>query len=153
MTFVSSFPSFPVVQGHPQVRRVVSSEFHKSSKPQSISLITITMWPLLLIVPVIFFAQRISAQSGTCYFANGTALPNDPGYNEYQPCTSGPSTICCGINRANPAGGDSSKGFTVDECLPNGLCQNRITTDGVEKTSYVKAVSMLLGIIDADFKR
>ncbi|CAO2650245.1 Nn.00g015370.m01.CDS01 [Neocucurbitaria sp. VM-36] len=95
-----------------------------------------TMWPLLLSVPVIFLAQTISAQSGTCYFANGTALPNDPGYNEYQPCTSGPSTICCGINRANPAGGNGSNGFTVDECLPNGLCQNRVTTDGVQKTSF-----------------
>lgn len=77
------------------------------------------------------------AQDGTCYFANGTALPTDPLYNQYSPCKSGgPSTICCGINRENAAGGNVTEGDTVDECLPNGLSQNRVTTDGIEEIKY-----------------
>ncbi|CAN9183139.1 unnamed protein product [Alternaria alternata] len=53
---------------------------------------------------------------GTCYFANGTALPVDPIYNQYQPCQSGgPSTICCGIFRDNVAGGNITAGDTMDE--------------------------------------
>lgn len=83
----------------------------------------------------LLFAGEAVAQA-RCYFANGTVLPNNADYNEYQPC-SGVGSICCGTNRDNPAGGNSSNGFTADECLPNGLCQNRITADGVERTSYV----------------
>ncbi|KAF1846992.1 uncharacterized protein K460DRAFT_413805 [Cucurbitaria berberidis CBS 394.84] len=63
------------------------------------------------------------AQRSPCYFANGTVLPDEEFYNSYQPCTSGgPPTICCAFDRPNPAGGIRD---TVDECLPNGLCQNR----------------------------
>jgi len=86
------------------------------------------------------FATRTTHAQGTCYFANGTALPNIPGYNEYEPCTSGPSTICCGTNRALPAGVSRTPGsFVRDECLPNGLCQNRYLdpNNGTEKISYV----------------
>jgi hypothetical protein len=72
---------------------------------------------------------------GTCYFAHGTAIPVDPIYNQYRPCTSGgPSTICCGIDRENVAGGNSTDGDTTDECLLNGLFQNRAVVDEVEET-------------------
>ncbi|KAH8628509.1 hypothetical protein IG631_15766 [Alternaria alternata] len=86
----------------------------------------------LLVLPTVAMTGMV----GTCYFANGTALPTDPIYNQYQPCQSGgPSAICCGIFRDNVAGGNVTAGDTVDECLPNGLCQNRATTtDGVEET-------------------
>ncbi|KAF2852485.1 hypothetical protein T440DRAFT_506405 [Plenodomus tracheiphilus IPT5] len=67
------------------------------------------------------------AQSATCHFANGTALPDSPVYNEFEPCTAGPTTICCASNRALPPGAvrDGTAGGTRDECKPNGLCQNR----------------------------
>ena len=68
----------------------------------------------------------------TCYFANGTALPKTPGYLEYQACPG--SSICCGINRSNIPNGDPANGFTRDECLPNGLCQNRETKNGIGRT-------------------
>ncbi|KAF3000243.1 hypothetical protein E8E13_007679 [Curvularia kusanoi] len=83
-----------------------------------------------------FFKLALAQVSGqpTCYFANGTALPKNPTYLEYQACPG--SSICCGLNRSNPANGDPANGFTRDECLPNGLCQNRETVNGVGKTSY-----------------
>ena len=95
------------------------------------------MRSLILSLPAVFLARTALAQTSSCYFANGTSLPSLPEYNEYQPCSSGVTTICCGTNRANEAGGDPGKGFTKDECLPNGLCQNRVTSNGVQTTSYV----------------
>ncbi|RYO16594.1 hypothetical protein AA0111_g11360 [Alternaria arborescens] len=97
------------------------------------SLLSLTSLSLLVLPTV---AQ--TGIVGTCYLANGTALPTDPIYNQYQPCQSGgPSTICCGIFRDNVAGGNITAGDTMDECLPNGLCQNRATTtDGVEETKF-----------------
>ncbi|OAL42961.1 hypothetical protein IQ07DRAFT_593480 [Pyrenochaeta sp. DS3sAY3a] len=92
------------------------------------------MRSMIVGLSILVFAGEALAQT-RCYFANGTVLPNVPEYNEYQPC-SGIGSICCGTNRDNPAGGNSSNGFTADECLPNGLCQNRITADGVEKISW-----------------
>ncbi|KZM18430.1 uncharacterized protein EKO05_0001324 [Ascochyta rabiei] len=76
---------------------------------------------------------QVSGQA-TCYFANGTATPKTPDYLQYQACSG--SAICCGLNRSNPSNGDPAKGFTKDECLPNGLCQNRVTENGVGKVSY-----------------
>jgi len=90
-----------------------------------------------ILFAAIFATRTTHAQS--CYFANGTVLPNTPGYNEYEPCTSGPSTICCGTNRALPPGVSRTPGsFVRDECLPNGLCQNRYLdpNNGTEKISY-----------------
>ncbi|KAF1840644.1 uncharacterized protein K460DRAFT_359226 [Cucurbitaria berberidis CBS 394.84] len=89
-----------------------------------------------LSLALVLLARTTLAQSGLCFWPNGTVLPDERNYNEYQPCTSGPSRVCCGTNRPNPAGGDPGKGFTADECLPNGLCQNRVTTNGVGKTSW-----------------
>ncbi|KAH7070781.1 hypothetical protein BKA63DRAFT_84333 [Paraphoma chrysanthemicola] len=84
----------------------------------------------------VIFAQSL------CYFSNGTTLPETPGYNEYIPCSSGPTTICCGLNRADPPGGNRTKGFTKDECLPNGLCRNRwVDNKNIETVSYVPSLS------------
>ncbi|KAH7082486.1 hypothetical protein FB567DRAFT_630835 [Paraphoma chrysanthemicola] len=85
----------------------------------------------ILIHTGIIFAQSL------CFFSNGTTLPETPGYNEYIPCASGPTTICCGLNRADPPGGNRTKGFTKDECLPNGLCRNRwVDNKNIETVSY-----------------
>lgn len=93
------------------------------------------MMRMLLILSILSIAH---AQS-QCYSPDGNALPSDGSYfSAFQPCTSGgPSTICCATNRANPAGGDRSKGDTKDECLPNGLCQNRSLKSGGPSLSYV----------------
>lgn len=91
-------------------------------------------------------ARCLHAQStGTCYFANGTALPTTPDYNQYEPCTTGPTSICCGTNRALPPGAlrDGTAGGTRDECMPNGLCRNRHLkpeNNGVESVSYVSVI-------------
>lgn len=85
------------------------------------------------------FVALVVAQ-GKCRFGNGTLLPDVPEWNIYQPCpsTDGPTTICCALNRDNEPYGNISLGFTRDECLPNGLCQNRITeNDGKPVTTWV----------------
>jgi hypothetical protein len=93
------------------------------------------MRSLLFSLSAAYLLQFAAAQ---CFFANGTQLPDTPEYSEYKPCsTGGPATICCGINRENPAGGNATIGRTADECLPNGLCQNRQTKSGVQSTQYV----------------
>jgi hypothetical protein len=71
----------------------------------------------------ILLASFVSAQ---CYYVNGTALPANSDYEPCAPSSGGAPTTCCGTNRANPAGSNRTQGaFTRDECLPNGLCQNR----------------------------
>jgi hypothetical protein len=70
----------------------------------------------------------------TCYLPNGTPLPSTGDFfPAFQPCTSGgPSTICCATNRTREPGGDARDGEVKDECLSNGLCQNRRIKNGVE---------------------
>jgi hypothetical protein len=101
------------------------------------------MKSLAALFSTLLVAQVVYAQAGTCYFANGTALPVDnPEYNDFEPCTSGPTTTCCGTNRALPPGAIRKDGApTRDECLPNGLCRNRAFNpdDGTEKIAYVSA--------------
>lgn len=124
-----SSPSFFVFSDFPSfVDQIIPSTGRISDMQSLLSLTSLS----LLVLPTV--AQ--TGMVGTCYFANGTALPTDPIYNQYQPCQSGgPSTICCGIFRDNVAGGNVTAGDTMDECLPNGLCQNRATTtNGVEET-------------------
>lgn len=78
---------------------------------------------------------------GSCRFGNGTLLPDEPAWNIYQPCPNddGPGTICCALNRSQPPWGNFSLGPTRDDCLPNGLCQNRITTsEGERVTTFVR---------------
>ena len=50
-------------------------------------------------------------------------------YPAYQPCSDDPSeplsNICCQLNLPNLPGGNRSDGPVQQECLPNGLCQER----------------------------
>jgi hypothetical protein len=69
--------------------------------------------------------------ASTCYMPNGTAYL-DPAY---QPCLEA-ETICCATGRTNPSGGDRNNGPTADTCLPNGVCENRWSENGVEYTGY-----------------
>jgi hypothetical protein len=59
-----------------------------------------------------------------CFHPNGTQTTD----LYHAPCSndsSNPlSTICCAVERANPAQGLSTDGFTRDICLDNGICQN-----------------------------
>lgn len=78
------------------------------------------------------FALFVPGES-LCYLPNGK---HDPLNKWAEPCSSDPlsplSTICCQLGWANAPGGDLKNGPTKDECLPNGLCQNRgfSTADG-----------------------
>jgi hypothetical protein len=84
---------------------------------------------------LIAFILSTAVQADNCYFANGTALPEN--YNGVVPCLNGPvRTICCALNRTNPFGGDFSDGETRDVCLDNGLCMNSHITEGKNETSY-----------------
>ena len=97
------------------------------------------MMRLHRLLSITTFINLVAAQ-GKCRFGNGTLLPDVPEWNIYQPCpgADGPTTICCAIGRTNPPWGNISLGFTQDECLPNGLCQNRLTTsEGERLTTWV----------------
>jgi hypothetical protein len=96
------------------------------------------MRSILLGLSVALLAHVTHAQF--CYGPDGSKLAQDGAFfSSMQPCTSGgPSTICCATNRTNSAGGDIKNGDTKDECLANGLCQNRVTTNGVESTKCVQ---------------
>lgn len=120
--------------------RQILRNWTKDSAP-NVWFIRLKMKLLSHAVPATFLFRLALAQVSdqpTCYFANGTALPNRPGYLQYQACNG--SSICCGLNRSNPPNGDRADGFTMDECLPNGLCQNRRTEDGIGKVSYVRCL-------------
>ncbi|KAF1954054.1 hypothetical protein CC80DRAFT_550517 [Byssothecium circinans] len=75
-----------------------------------------------------------------CYLPDGTAATN-PQWAACSEDASDPlSTICCAMNRTNPAGGNSKDGPTAETCLPNGLCQNDAADDnGNHKFSYQRA--------------
>ena len=78
----------------------------------------------------------LAKATSQCLFKNGTTLPTGGVSDWYQPCPG--TAIYCALNRDNPPGGNGTLGFTQDECLPNGLCQNRaITRHGWLKTEWV----------------
>ncbi|KAK7184473.1 uncharacterized protein CC84DRAFT_1217372 [Paraphaeosphaeria sporulosa] len=71
--------------------------------------------------------------SSSCYYANGTEISN----TEIKQCSDGVTTVCCALNRENTPGNETNEmGWTQDECVPNGLCQNRYMTDGVPQTTW-----------------
>ncbi|KAF2451078.1 hypothetical protein P171DRAFT_516804 [Karstenula rhodostoma CBS 690.94] len=71
--------------------------------------------------------------SSTCYYANGTEITN----TEFRQCSDGVTTICCALGRENTPGNETNEmGWTQDECLPNGLCQNRLRIGGVAQTYW-----------------
>lgn len=90
---------------------------------------------------VLLLSALTSAQEfGRCRFDNGTLLPNTKQYGQYAPCAEADSlaAVCCALIRDNKPGGNLSMGATRDECLPNGICQNRWTQseDGLPVTAY-----------------
>ncbi|KAF7182368.1 hypothetical protein CNMCM7691_001848 [Aspergillus felis] len=78
------------------------------------------MRPSKRLISFALFSLAISPVSSTCYYPNGTADDN------YQPCNrvQGVNGMCCALDRPNSPGGPDSKGYTADNCLENGLCQN-----------------------------
>lgn len=75
-------------------------------------------------------ATLINVALCNCYYSNGSLTPTV----KYLKCTNTPT--CCALNRTNPPGGDLIDGPTIDDCLPNGMCQNRITKDGTKQQRY-----------------
>lgn len=96
--------------------------------------------PFLLFLRALAVAQ----ESGGCRFSNGTLLPGTQEFSQYAPCaeTGNLATVCCALIRGNEPGGNLSMGATRDECLPNGICQNRWTQskDGLPVTAWVGLV-------------
>lgn len=86
-------------------------------------------------------ALTAAQEFGRCRFNNGTLLPDTTQYRQYAPCaeTGSLSAICCALIRDNEPGGNMSMGATRDECLQNGICQNRWiqSEDGLEVTAWV----------------
>ena len=79
---------------------------------------------------LIFYTSltRVVLGFGTspCYYPNGTQVTNTPVWQ----CSDGVITICCTLARDTPPGGETNvTGYTRDECLSDGLCQNRHRTD------------------------
>ncbi|KAF2473535.1 uncharacterized protein BDR25DRAFT_123754 [Lindgomyces ingoldianus] len=87
----------------------------------------------LLVLGAFVHAPIIPRALAKCYFSNGTIV-TDP---IYEACPNVP-TVCCALNRSNPPGGDIADGETADECLPNGVCQNRFVSNGSSYTRYYR---------------
>jgi hypothetical protein len=88
---------------------------------------------------VVVLCTLLTFVRATCYWPPGNATYDRDLY-EHQPCsndtTSPLNTICCALNRTNPSGGDKLQGRTNDECLPNGICRNRVLDHGTLEISY-----------------
>ena len=85
---------------------------------------------LLVSVVSLFFTQVLS----TCYNPDGTPELEAA----YKPCIAfdGAKTMCCALNRTNPSGGLLSDGWTRDNCLWNGLCENVVNTTNDSGDGY-----------------
>ncbi|KAF2106739.1 hypothetical protein BDV96DRAFT_590757 [Lophiotrema nucula] len=97
-------------------------------------MMSLRLWLLALCA-----APLVQVARCKCYMSNGTLILS----NEYQPCSSTSDVpdldqICCALNRSNAAGGDWLDGFTIDTCLPNGICQNNYTANGERKIIYFR---------------
>ena len=115
--------------------QLISQNIHSNDGPPFILTLLIPMFWCFLFAAL---SAGILAQStDACRFKNGTTLPSEGFYDWYQPCPG--SSVCCALNRDNAPGGNVSLGLTRDECLPNGLCQNRATGRKVA-TQWVGAV-------------
>jgi hypothetical protein len=88
---------------------------------------------------VVVFCTLLTFVRATCYWPPGNETYDRDLY-EHQPCsndtTSPLNTICCALNRTNISGGDKLNGRTNDECLPNGICRNRVLDHGTMQISY-----------------
>jgi hypothetical protein len=75
----------------------------------------------------------ITALAQTCYSPAGLPVQKE----EVVPCAlDGVTSICCYTNRTREAGMSHEGGATADECLPNGICQNRFTYQGKAEATY-----------------
>ncbi|KAF2650986.1 hypothetical protein K491DRAFT_682541 [Lophiostoma macrostomum CBS 122681] len=94
---------------------------------------------MTLLRNVVVLFSLASGVVSTCYWPTGNETYGRD-LTEHQPCsndtTSPLSTICCALNRTNPSGGDVIDGRTNDECLPNGVCRNRVLDHGTMEISY-----------------
>ncbi|KAF2746410.1 hypothetical protein M011DRAFT_478031 [Sporormia fimetaria CBS 119925] len=92
-----------------------------------------------MLTHVVLASLLLTKVSATCYWPTGNATFDRDAY-EHQPCSSDPSNpmsrICCALNRTNPSGGKKEDGRTSDECLPNGICRNRVLNRGTMEVSY-----------------
>jgi hypothetical protein len=76
--------------------------------------------------PILSLAQK-------CYSLFGLEVTAD----EVVPCKlDAVTSICCSTNRTRAPGMSHEGGNTADECLPNGLCQNRFTYEGKPDVTY-----------------
>ncbi|KAI4657883.1 uncharacterized protein J4E78_006272 [Alternaria triticimaculans] len=67
----------------------------------------------------------LPSSTPTCFLPNGTAH-QDEGTSRCSSISGSPLyNTCCQTQWPNPPGGDVINGPTADECMPNGLCQNR----------------------------
>jgi hypothetical protein len=104
-------------------RQLFSQHPHPNDGPYLFRTLLTPMFRSILLAAL--SAGTLAQSADACRFKNGTALPSEGFYNCYQPCPG--SSVCCALNRDNTPGGNVSLGLTRDECLPNGLCQNRAT--------------------------
>jgi hypothetical protein len=91
------------------------------------------LFSTLLYVPLLTVFLYNGAAGAFCYRPDGGQESL-----EYQPCNQvvGTASMCCATNRTNPSGGNLDDGWTVDNCLPNGLCQNESVLNGQEAVTY-----------------
>ncbi|KAH6870718.1 hypothetical protein BKA58DRAFT_440257 [Alternaria rosae] len=86
--------------------------------PGMLSQASISLQFLLLVA-------SLPSSTPTCFLPNGTAH-QDEGTSRCSSISSSPLyNTCCQTQWPNPPGGDVINGPTADECMPNGLCQNR----------------------------
>ncbi|KAF2679845.1 hypothetical protein K458DRAFT_407695 [Lentithecium fluviatile CBS 122367] len=91
----------------------------------------IVMKSFVFLTPLVWLAGTVLAQ--TCYTPDGFAVTNP----EVAPCKIDPvRTICCHSNRTLAAGSPHESGNVADECLPNGICQNRYTYQGKAEAKF-----------------
>ncbi|KAH7119767.1 hypothetical protein B0J11DRAFT_582273 [Dendryphion nanum] len=91
-----------------------------------------------LILSLLVLLTLISPIRALCYAPDGLVDPENKWVNPCSTNSSSPlSKICCQTGWDNPPGGDRAFAPTRDECLPNGLCQNRFysTKKGEEKSN------------------
>ncbi|RYN86201.1 hypothetical protein AA0120_g8293 [Alternaria tenuissima] len=76
-------------------------------------------------LPLFLLLTTLPSSLATCYLPNGTEHL-DSGTSRCASSIDDPLYYtCCQSGWVNPPGGDVKNGPTADECLPNGLCQNR----------------------------
>lgn len=131
---VLSYRQYLLTPGHSPFLAV-----HVFSEPMSYVMLC---YSCFVAISVVLLSALAAAQEfSRCRFDNGTLLPNNKQYGQYAPCaeTGSLAAVCCALIRDNEPGGNLSMGATRDECLPNGICQNRWTQskDGLLVTAYV----------------